>query len=129
MLVDDACSIYEHRPRACRTYDCRIFRRASARARHRPSPGGRLPGASPRRRTEAPRHAAVIEAATFLGERGGELAEGLVPSPATPRAVLAVEIHEAFLRYDDKQPGHGGGAPASVVEVELRRRMRRRPAI
>ena len=25
MLVDDRCSIYEHRPRTCRTYDCRIF--------------------------------------------------------------------------------------------------------
>jgi hypothetical protein len=25
MLVDGDCSIYEHRPRACRTYDCRIF--------------------------------------------------------------------------------------------------------
>jgi Fe-S-cluster containining protein len=25
MLVDDECSIYEHRPRTCRTYDCRIF--------------------------------------------------------------------------------------------------------
>ncbi len=25
MLVDDHCSIYEHRPRTCRTYDCRIF--------------------------------------------------------------------------------------------------------
>ena len=25
MLVDDRCSIYDHRPRACRTYDCRIF--------------------------------------------------------------------------------------------------------
>jgi Fe-S-cluster containining protein len=25
MLVDGGCSIYEHRPRACRTYDCRIF--------------------------------------------------------------------------------------------------------
>jgi uncharacterized protein len=25
MLVDDRCSIYEHRPRACRTYDCRVF--------------------------------------------------------------------------------------------------------
>ena len=25
MLVDDACSIYEHRPRACRMYDCRVF--------------------------------------------------------------------------------------------------------
>ena len=25
MLVDARCSIYEHRPRTCRTYDCRIF--------------------------------------------------------------------------------------------------------
>jgi Fe-S-cluster containining protein len=25
MLTDDGCSIYEHRPRTCRTYDCRVF--------------------------------------------------------------------------------------------------------
>jgi uncharacterized protein len=25
MLVNDACSIYDHRPRTCRTYDCRVF--------------------------------------------------------------------------------------------------------
>src|SRR4051812_32151644 len=25
MLVDNACTIYEHRPRTCRTYDCRVF--------------------------------------------------------------------------------------------------------
>ena len=25
MLVDGRCSIYEHRPRACRMYDCRVF--------------------------------------------------------------------------------------------------------
>src|SRR4051812_8651363 len=25
MLVDDRCSIYEHRPRTCRVYDCRVF--------------------------------------------------------------------------------------------------------
>jgi len=25
MLIDDVCSIYEHRPRTCRTYDCRVF--------------------------------------------------------------------------------------------------------
>jgi Fe-S-cluster containining protein len=25
MLVDGRCSIYAHRPRTCRTYDCRIF--------------------------------------------------------------------------------------------------------
>jgi Fe-S-cluster containining protein len=25
MLVDDRCSIYDHRPRACRVYDCRVY--------------------------------------------------------------------------------------------------------
>jgi Fe-S-cluster containining protein len=25
MLIDGMCSIYEHRPRTCRTYDCRVF--------------------------------------------------------------------------------------------------------
>ncbi len=25
MLVDDVCTIYEHRPRTCRTYDCRVL--------------------------------------------------------------------------------------------------------
>lgn len=25
MLVDGACTIYDHRPRTCRTYDCRVF--------------------------------------------------------------------------------------------------------
>src|SRR5664280_1492290 len=30
MLVDDRCSIYEHRPRTFRVYDCRVF--AASRA-------------------------------------------------------------------------------------------------
>ena len=25
MFVDSKCSIYEHRPKTCRTYDCRIY--------------------------------------------------------------------------------------------------------
>jgi Fe-S-cluster containining protein len=25
MLVEGACTIYDHRPRTCRTYDCRVF--------------------------------------------------------------------------------------------------------
>ena len=25
MLIDGTCSIYDHRPRTCRTYDCRVF--------------------------------------------------------------------------------------------------------
>jgi Fe-S-cluster containining protein len=32
MLVDGRCSIYEHRPAACRTYDCRVFPAADVEA-------------------------------------------------------------------------------------------------
>lgn len=32
MLVDDRCSIYEHRPSACRVFDCRIYPAAGTRA-------------------------------------------------------------------------------------------------
>lgn len=32
MLVDGRCSIYEHRPRTCRTYDCRVFAAAGIEA-------------------------------------------------------------------------------------------------
>jgi len=32
MLIDGRCSVYEHRPRACRTYDCRVFAAAGVEA-------------------------------------------------------------------------------------------------
>ena len=32
MLIDDKCSIYEHRPQTCRNYDCRIFSAAGIAA-------------------------------------------------------------------------------------------------
>jgi hypothetical protein len=32
MLTDAGCSIYEHRPRTCRTYDCRVFEAAGIAA-------------------------------------------------------------------------------------------------
>lgn len=32
MLVDEGCSIYAHRPRTCRTYDCRVFPAAGVSA-------------------------------------------------------------------------------------------------
>lgn len=32
MLTDSGCSIYDHRPQTCRTYDCRIFEAAGVSA-------------------------------------------------------------------------------------------------
>jgi Fe-S-cluster containining protein len=36
MLVDGACSIYEARPRTCRTYDCRVFTASGVRPEDQP---------------------------------------------------------------------------------------------
>ena len=36
MLIDDRCSIYDHRPRTCRTFDCRVFAAAGVTADDKP---------------------------------------------------------------------------------------------
>lgn len=127
MLIDDRCSIYEHRPQTCRTYDCRIFPATgvdvAVEGRHEVAErAGRWRFSYP---SDADRvqHAAALAAATYLDAHRGELPAGGVPAAPTQLAVLAVEMHDAFL--DD------GGAVAAeprvdAVSVVLLRR--RRPA-
>jgi hypothetical protein len=106
MLIDNRCSIYEHRPRTCRTYDCRVFAAtgvaldddldkilvAERVARWRFS------FAAP---VDQIRHDAAHAAAKYLVERRDLFPDGAVPATATPRAVLAIEIHDLFLQRDD----------------------------
>ena len=104
MLVDGRCSIYDHRPRTCRTYDCRIF----------PATGVEVDEDKPliarqARRwrfafpTETDRTSgeAVRAAAAFAGEHAGLLPASARPANATERAVLAVEVHDLFLGLDE----------------------------
>jgi Fe-S-cluster containining protein len=105
MLVGKKCSIYEYRPRTCRTYDCRIF-----------SASGLLPDegqvsiARQAKRwhfsfqNEADRHRrkAVQVAAVFLRENTGKLPPEISPRNMTQLAVLAFRVHEAFLKKDKK---------------------------
>ena len=111
MLVDGRCSVYPHRPRACRTYDCRVFaaagvvdddptKRAVARRAGRwvfdePAP------------EDVARHAAVRAAAAYLARRAEELPAGTAPVTATQRAVLAVEVHEAFVGREPDEVSAG----------------------
>ena len=92
MLVDDRCSIYEHRPSTCRAYDCRIFAATGldvdAEADTKADVAARVrrwafsfPTDEDRRR-----HAAVQVAVRSLH----------VPS-VTELAVRAIETHEEFL--------------------------------
>jgi len=103
MLGDAGCSIYEHRPRACRVYDCRVFAatgvevdepsKAAVAQRSRrwrfsfPSPDDRV------------RHDAARAAAAYLDAHHPELPGGR-PLTATHRAVLAIELAELFTGSD-----------------------------
>jgi hypothetical protein len=124
MLVDGACSIYEHRPRTCRTYDCRVFAASGLDPADDAKP--LIAARSARWRFRHPTaadvvtHDAVRAAATYLRAHAAELPSGAVPATVTQQAVLAVELHSQFLRDD-------GTGPAVVtpdlatVQVALRR--------
>ena len=97
MLVEGKCSIYEHRPRACRTYDCRVFPATGLDADDDDKP---LIAERARRwrfsyptGTDRADHDAVLAAAAFVRDHPDDLAPGTAPSTTTQTAVLAVEMH------------------------------------
>jgi hypothetical protein len=105
MLVDGACSIYDDRPRTCRTYDCRIF----------PASGVDLDDPEKAAIAERVRqwrfefpdavdraeHAAIVAAARFVREHADLLPAAVAPVTATQHAVVAIQVHRAFLGHDD----------------------------
>lgn len=104
MLIDGACSIYADRPRTCRTYDCRVFPAADIDIENdKPLIGARAKRWKFSHPTSADvaQHEAVRAAARFIDEHAELLPGRSVPTTATQRAVLAVEIHNAFLDEDD----------------------------
>jgi hypothetical protein len=131
MLVDNRCSIYEHRPRTCRTYDCRVFPAAgldvdddkvliAERARRwRFS----FPTDADRRQRDA-----VRAAATFLRDHDDVLPDGAAPPNPTQLAVLAIEAHDAFLGNDEAARTAVVEPDAHTVRVELTRRRSTGPA-
>jgi Fe-S-cluster containining protein len=105
MLVDGACSIYAHRPRTCRTYDCRVF----------PATGIEPDKPLIARRTARWRfsyadadgrvqHASVRAAAAYLAAHPDLLTERERPVTATQLAVLAVQVHPEFDGDHDPDP-------------------------
>ena len=117
MLVDGECSIYEHRPRTCRVYDCRVFPAAGVTIDD--ADKALIDQQAQRWRftyetdDDRMRHDAVRAAATFLGEHATVVFDGAAAPNATQLAVLAVELHDAFL---------GSDPDPQEVRVELSRR-------
>lgn len=100
MLRHDGCAVYVDRPRACRTFDCRVF----AAAGLDPTEDGKDDIARQVRRwrfrvqtaEDRARLDAVRAAARWLREDPSRLPGG-APRTVTALAVAAVEIHERFL--------------------------------
>ncbi|MDQ3896011.1 MAG: YkgJ family cysteine cluster protein, partial [Actinomycetota bacterium] len=100
MLVDNRCSIYEHRPMTCRTYDCRVFPAAGVGL---DDDGDDDLVARQARRwrfsfptdVDTVEYHAVRAAAASLGE------DPEARLPASEIAAVAIETHEAFLGRDD----------------------------
>jgi len=107
-LFDGAgCSIYERRPRTCRTYDCRVFVAtglwvgAERPAIDRGAARFRFDLSHARDRADL---AAVRAAARFLVEHAAALPAGFVPENPTQQAVVALKVYEVFREpaWDDE---------------------------
>jgi Fe-S-cluster containining protein len=123
MLVDGACTIYAHRPRTCRTYDCRVFTataiepdEAKVEIRRRVDRWRfRVATAQDRAALDA-----IRAAAAFLRTNAPAHDARSVPVPGNPTqlAVLAIEVHDVFLAAAD-------GAAPTVEQVADRLRLLR----
>lgn len=121
MLADGACSIYEHRPRTCRTYDCRVFAATGISPEDDTKP---LIALRVRRwqfnfptDEDRAQRTAIAAAATFLQDRAEDFTDAIVPADATRLAVLAIRVHGAFLQHD-APAGHAAATTPSVDAVE-----------
>jgi len=132
MLIENRCSIYEHRPMTCRTYDCRVFPAAAVDV---DADGGHdhtsLIGRQARRwrfsfatRDGRVRRDAVQAAAAYLRENPQVLTGAGVPNNPTQLAVSAIEVHGSFLRREDDDTMHVADPDPHEVRVALTRRRR-----
>ena len=130
MLADGGCSIYEYRPRTCRTYDCRVFPAAAVAPENQPAVAEqaqrwRFDLSGPDDQLELD---AVQAAATFLSDRDEALGDR-APSSALERALLAIELYQLFLGGDDESGKRMvvEPEPEAVLSVLGRRRRTQEP--
>lgn len=104
MLKNDACSIYQHRPSTCRSYDCRIF----------PATGIQISGTDKVLITEQierwkfnhtetegiKEHKAVQKAASFLRNKSKLFQSHELPGNPTQLAIMAIKVFDLFLNED-----------------------------
>ena len=101
MLKDDACTIYAHRPRTCRVYDCRIFAASGVL----PDEATKTAVAERVRQwqfsyanaADDTAHKAVLAAAAFLSDPSKNVFNGLQPN-AIRDSLIALSIYDTFTK-------------------------------
>jgi hypothetical protein len=125
MLIDNRCSIYEHRPRACRTYDCRILTAAGVAV---DDDKPRIARQAKRWRFAFPsdadliRHNAVRAAANYVFRHPDLRPEVDLSAHPTQVAVTAVSIHQAFLQHEGDGPAAGAEPDPEEIRVAISQR-------
>jgi uncharacterized protein len=105
MLVNNRCSIYEDRPRTCRTYDCRIFPAAGLDLQE--TDKGLIARQVQRwyftyaSHGDEVRHEAIRAASSWITKHLHELPRETVPANTTQQAVMAFRIHGAFCAVEE----------------------------
>ena len=117
MLEGSVCSIYDDRPRTCRTYDCRVF--AATGVAEPGAEKAAIMARAARWRFDYPGTEAVLQQESlrvgteFLIEHA-EVLGGRVPGNATQLAMLAIRLHELFAELVARH-----GAPLQPVPEVL----------
>jgi len=126
MLHDDVCSIYEHRPLTCRTYDCRVFAAAGiAPDRDEIARRARRWAFSYATDDDRKQHAAVQAAARFLREHADCFPAEGVPDNPMQVALLAIKVYDVFLeRVDESGKADRAPADAEVAKAVMQARER-----
>ncbi len=118
MFKNGRCSIYEHRPRTCRVYDCRVFPAASVAPdsekiaiahqseRWQFSYGDQL---------AQEQHAAVQRAASYLRAHPEVFPNGEAVHNPAQLAVLAIAVHAEFASDPTSNHGDNDVTPDTIA--------------
>jgi hypothetical protein len=110
MLAGGRCSIYEHRPLTCRTYDCRVFAAAGTPAdRDAITRQARRWKFALPSQADRDEYAAVRATARFVRERAECFPASAAPSDPVHVALLAIRVYKVSL-----EPGDASAATGSA---------------
>lgn len=123
MLVDDACTIYDHRPRTCRMYDCRVFPATglSPAADGKPDIAATAAEWTFTIDDAGTRDRAALQSAVRFLTANAEAIGGF--ASATHLAVAAIRVYDLFEPAAGGRSGEGTEPPDPAVD-EVRQRLR-----